>query len=133
MKTRKGAYMGHEFEALSGKVLEAAIAVHKELGPGFVESIYQKAIEVALRHRDLGFDRREVHIRFEGEEEGEEVGLHRLDLVVQDEIIVEPKAVKALEDIHYAELRSYLKATGLHVGLLLNFNATTLTIKRVVL
>lgn len=61
------------------------------------------------------------------------VGLHRLDLVVGDEIILELKAVKALEDIHFAQLRSYLKATGLKVGLLLNFNAPTLLIKRVVL
>jgi GxxExxY protein len=59
--------------------------------------------------------------------------LHRLDLVVGDEIILELKAVKALEDIHFAQLRSYLKATGLKVGLLLNFNAPTLLIKRVVL
>jgi GxxExxY protein len=54
-------------------------------------------------------------------------------LIVAGEIIVELKAVKALEDIHYAQLKSYLKATGLHVGLLLNFNAPTLVVKRVVL
>src|SRR5438132_270768 len=65
--------------------------------------------------------------------EEEEIGLHRLDLIVGGEIIVELKAVKALEDIHYAQVKSYLKATGLRIGLLLNFNATTLAIKRVVL
>lgn len=65
--------------------------------------------------------------------EGEEVGSHRLDLVVRNEIVVELKAIKALEDIHFAQVRSYLKATGLRVGLLMNFNAPTLIVKRIVL
>jgi GxxExxY protein len=134
-KTRKNERadewaMGHQFEALSGRILEAAVAVHKGLGPGFLESVYQRAVEVALRHRDVPFERqKEVRIWFEGED----LGIHRLDLVVGAEIVVELKAVKALEDIHYAEVKSYLKATGLRVGLLLNFNAPTLVIKRVVL
>ena len=122
--------MGHEFEPLSGKILEAAVAVHRALGPGFLESVYQKAMEVALRHRNLPFEeQKEIHIVFEDEE----VGLHRLDLIVAGEIIVELKAVKALEDIHYAQVKSYLKATGLHVGLLVNFNAATVVVKRIVL
>ena len=87
-------------------------------------------MKVALRHRSISIeDQKEIRIVFENEE----VGLHRLDLVVAGEIIVELKAVKLLEDIHYAQVKSYLKATGLHVGLLLNFNAATLVIKRVVL
>jgi GxxExxY protein len=122
--------MGYEFEALSGRILEAALAVHKALGPGYLESVYQKALEVALRHRELPFqEQKEIRIFFEEEE----VGLHRLDLVVGDEIIVELKAVKGLEDIHYAQVKSYLKATGLHVGLLLNFNSPALAVKRIVL
>jgi GxxExxY protein len=122
--------MGHAFEALSGRILEAAVAVHKALGPGFLESVYQKAMEVALRHRNLPFERqKEIHIFFEEEE----VGLHKLDLVGGGEVIVELKAVKALEEIHYVQVKSYLKATELHVGLLLNVNAPTLVVKRVVL
>jgi GxxExxY protein len=122
--------MGHDFEALSGRILDAAVAVHKALGPGFLETVYQKAMEVALRHRGIIFDnQKDIHIFFEGED----VGVHRLDLIVENEIIVELKAVKAFEDIHFAQVKSYLKATGLHVGLLLNFNAPTLAIKRVVL
>jgi GxxExxY protein len=98
--------MGHQFEALSGEILEAAVAVHKALGPGFLESIYQKALAVALRHRNISFnEQKEVLIYFEEES----VGLHKLDLLVAEEIIVELKAVKALEDIHYAQVRSYLK------------------------
>jgi GxxExxY protein len=122
--------MGHAFEALSGRILEAAVAVHRALDPGFLEGVYQKAMEVALRHRELPFqEQKEIHIFFEEVD----IGIHRLDLVVGDEIVVELKAVKALEDIHYAQVKSYLKATGLHVGLLLNFNSPTLVIKRVVL
>jgi GxxExxY protein len=122
--------MGHEFEEFSGNIIPAAIDVHKALGPGFLESIYQKAPEVALTHRNIQWERqREVFVYFEGEE----VGCHRVDLIVEAQIIVELKAIKALEDIHYAQLKSYLKATHLHVGLLLNFNSPTLVIKRVVL
>ena len=122
--------MAHEFEPFSGRIIEAALEVHKALGPGFLECIYEKALQVALTHRDIRWDdQRVVAVYFEGEE----VGSHRLDLIVEEQIIVELKAVKALEDIHYAQLRSYLKATRLHVGLLLNFNAPTLVIKRVVL
>jgi GxxExxY protein len=122
--------MGHQFEELSGRILGAAVDVHKALGPGFLESIYQRAMEVALEHREIRFQReKEVHVHFEGVD----LGVQRLDLLVEEQAIVELKAVKALEDIHFAQLRSYLKATGLHTGLLLNFNAPTLVVKRVVL
>jgi GxxExxY protein len=122
--------VGHEFEELSSQVIGAAIDVHKALGPGFIEGIYQRAMEVALRNRGIPFEKqKEIHIYFEGEE----VGIHRLDLVANTLVILELKAVSVLAEIHFAQLKSYLKATGLHVGLLLNFNAPTLTIKRVVL
>jgi GxxExxY protein len=125
-RKREGS-VGHDFEALSGRILEAAVAVHRALGPGFLESVYQGALEVALRHRGIPFDpEKEVPIFFEGED----VGLHRLDLLVGEQIVVELKAVKALEDVHYAQLKSYLKATGLHVGLLLNFDSPTLIRKK---
>jgi GxxExxY protein len=128
-KKKDDGNMAYEFEALSGKILEAAVAVHKALGPGFLESIYQRAMEVALQHRGIAFDKQnDILIFFEEEE----VGTHKLDLMVGAQIVVELKAVKAFEDIHYAQLKSYLKATDLHVGLLLNFNATKLIVKRVV-
>jgi len=122
--------MGHDFEALSGQIIEVGIAVHTELGPGFLESIYHNAMRVALANRAIPYEsQKEVPVMFEGTR----VGIHRLDLVVRDEIVVELKAVKALESIHFAQLRSYLKATGLHVGLLMDFNAPTLIVKRVML
>lgn len=115
--------MGHEFEEISSRAIAAAIDVHRALGPGFIEPIYQKAVEIALAHRGIPFTRqKEVHL-----------GIQRLDLVVADQVIMELKAIKAFEDVHFAQLRSYLKATARRVGLLINFNAPTLTIKRVVL
>ena len=122
--------MGHQFDDLSGRVIRAAIAVHRELGPGFLETIYESALKTALRHRGMTYEtQKEVAVFFEGEEAGSQ----RLDLVVERELVIELKAVKVLEDIHFAQVKSYLKATGLRVGLLLNFNAPTLIVKRVVL
>lgn len=121
--------MGYDFEPLSGEILSAAVEVHTELGPGFLESVYENAMRVALRHRGIVHQaQKPVTIFFRGEE----VGLHRLDLTVEDQIVVEIKAVKNLEDIHFAQLKSYLKATKMRVGLLLNFQAPTLVTKRVV-
>ena len=118
-----------EFEKLSGKIIEAAIKVHKALGPGFMESIYEKAFCIQLRKKEMGFEvQKEVRVYYEGEE----VGLHRLDLVVEKEVVVELKAVKGIEDVHLAQVGSYLKATGLKIGLVLNFAKPTLEIKRVV-
>ena len=122
--------MGHDFDDLSGKVIEAAMAVHRELGPGFLESVYQRAMQVSLLNRCIPYEQqKEIQITFEGIS----VGFHRLDLIVAGELILELKAVQSFEDFHFAQLKSYLKATGLRVGLLLNFNAATLAIKRVVL
>jgi GxxExxY protein len=84
--------MSHQFEELSSRFLAAAVDVHKALGPGFLESIYQKAMEVALEHRGISFSRQaEVMVYFEEVP----VGLQRLDLVVDAQIIVELKAIKA--------------------------------------
>lgn len=122
--------MGHEFEPLSAQVIDAAISVHRELGAGFLESIYDCALRVALRKRGIPFEsQKEVTVVYEGEE----VGVHRLDLLVDRQIVVELKAVKALEDIHFAQLRSYLKATRLRTGLFFNFQSPKLVVRRVVL
>ena len=121
--------VSHQFEELSKKVIGAAIAVHKELGPGFLESIYEEALKVELNNNGVSsFSQKEIRIEYSGVV----VGIHRLDLVVEDQIIVELKAVKELADIHFAQVRSYLKATGLKIGLLLNFSKPTLEIRRIV-
>ncbi|MDQ3223112.1 MAG: GxxExxY protein [Gemmatimonadota bacterium] len=122
--------MGHRFEHLSAEVIGAALAVHKDLGPGFLESIYHAAIRVALEHRAIPFvSELPVSIRFEGVV----VGQSRIDLIVANQIVVELKAVEKLREVHFAQLKSYLRASRLHIGLLMNFNAATLTIRRMVL
>ena len=120
--------MGLEYEELTGKIIGAAIEVHKALGPGFVESVYENALALELRAQDIPFTRQvSVPVVYRGAE----VGLHRLDLYVADVIVVELKAVKALEDIHFAVARSYLRATGRQHGLILNFAKPMLEAKRV--
>jgi len=119
----------HQFEELSRKIIGVAIAVHRELGPGFLENIYEEALKIEFSKNNLNFDsQREIKVKYLETE----IGTHRLDLLVEDKIIVELKAVKEFTDIHFAQIRSYLKATGLKVGLLLNFAKPTLEIKRIV-
>jgi GxxExxY protein len=121
---------GFNFEDLSGQVIGAALVVHKELGPGFLESTYHSAMRVCLSHRALPF---ESQLPFDIRFESVVVARARVDLIVGGEIVVELKAVDRLCDIHFARLKSYLRATRLRVGLLFNFNTPTLTIKRMVL
>ena len=117
-----------ESSDLTQRIIGAAIAVHRELGPGFIESVYEEALCIALTDCHLRFARQvSVPVRFRGHEVGE----HRLDLLVEDAVIVELKAIAELQDIHYATLRSYLKATGKELGLLMNFATNALTIRRV--
>ena len=117
-----------EQEELTGKIIGAAIRVHRELGPGYLESIYEEALAFELASIGLKFERQwRVEVRYRGQRVGE----HRLDLLVEDTVVVELKAVLELQDIYYATLRSYLRATGKPVGLLLNFAAVTLQAKRV--
>ena len=113
---------------LSGRVIEAAIAVHKALGPGFLEAVYENALCVELDRRGVTYERQKViRVLYEGVAVGE----HRLDLLVEGKLMVEMKAVKSLEDVFFAIGRSYLKAAGIEDGLLLNFASMPLTIKRV--
>jgi GxxExxY protein len=117
------------FEELSSKVIGAALAVHKGLGPGFLESVYHSAMRISLTHRAIPFESQlPIDIRFEGVP----VGRARIDLVVAQQIVLELKSVDKLHDIHFVQLRSYLRAAHLHLGLLLNFNSRTLTIRRVI-
>ncbi len=122
--------MRYCFESLSRQVIGAALAVHRELGPGLLESVYDAAMRVSLTHRGIPFQSQvPADISFEGEF----VGRARIDLIVGQNIVLELKSVDKFHDIHFAQLKSYLRATGLRVGLLLNFHAPTLTIKRVLL
>jgi GxxExxY protein len=113
---------------LSGRVIEAAIKVHQSLGPGFIESVYENALCLEFERRGIRYERQKtVKVLYEGAEVGE----HRLDLLVDGKLVVELKAVKELEDVFFAIGRSYMKAVDVEGGLILNFAAMPLTIRRV--
>ena len=118
-----------EHEKLTERIIGCAIEVHKKLGPGFLESIYENAFIIELQKQNLQVERqREVVIKYDDFE----VGRHRLDLIVNDTIVVELKAVKNIEDVHFAIVKSYLKALGKEHGLLINFSKSILEVKRVI-
>jgi GxxExxY protein len=107
-------------------IISAAIAVHRELGPGFLESICEQALAVEFALRGIAFIRQKPIQLFYRDHQ---IGEHRLDFLVQDKIVVELKALEALENVHFAIVRSYLKAAGLADGLMLIFSAVPLTIE----
>jgi len=113
---------------LSSRVIEAAIAVHKSLGPGFLESVYENALCIELRNAGIVFEQQKVVEVFY---QGEVVGQHRLDLLVEGTFLVELKAVTALEDILFAVARAQMRAAEISDGIILNFASMPLTIKRV--
>jgi GxxExxY protein len=117
-----------EHEELTGQIIGAAIEVHKALGPGLLEDLYENAICVELRHRKIPFERQvPLAISYRGQE----IGHYRLDLLVADTIVVELKAISRLADIHFVTVRSYLHAAQRQHALLLNFGKPTLDVKRV--
>ena len=114
-------------EALTGKILEASFEVIRELGAGFLEGVYQNALLIALRQKGIQAEARvPLSVRFRGEVVGE----YFADLLVDGKVIVELKAVKALAPEHQAQLINYLKATGIEVGLLINFGRPKLEYRR---
>jgi GxxExxY protein len=105
-------------DRLTGRVIQCIIHVHQTLGPGFLESVYRRALLIELRKQDLTTEaEKEVVVYYDGRK----VGRHRLDLLVEGQLILELKTVEALSKAHYAQVRSYLRATRLNVALLVNF------------
>ena len=132
MLTRVHSNLPPDVEDVMTRVIGAAIEVHRQLGPGYLESIYHRALCIELRLRGIPFEfERRVEVVYKGEL------LHgqKLDLVVDGKVIVEVKAVSQLEEIHGSQVVSYLRATGLRAGLLINFNGVVLKagIRRIVL
>ncbi len=112
---------------LTEQILGAAFEVSRELGNGFLESVYERALEVVLVQKGLKVERQvpiKVHFR------GMEIGHFVADLLVAGSVLVELKAVKALLSEHQAQVIHYLKATGLKVGLLINFGTAKIEYKR---
>lgn len=117
---------------LTEKVIASAIEVHKCLGSGLLESVYQEALPIELRIHGLrAASQVSVPLLYKGQTLASSL---RLDLLVEDAIVVEIKAVQGLEPIHRAQLLTYLRLSGMTTGLLINFNEETLTrgVKRVV-
>ena len=113
---------------INESIIAATIAVHRELGPGFLETVYEQALAVEFAIRGIAFVRQKSIPLFYRDHQ---IGEHRIDFLVEDKIVVELKAVEALEKVHFAIVRSYLKAAGLSDGLILNFSSMPLTMKRV--
>jgi len=105
---------------LSYKIMQAVFEVHNHLGPGFSEEIYEKALSLEFKSQGIPFERqKQIQVHYKGQF----IGNYRLDMVVDDKIILELKAVSELNEVFQAQLHSYLAATGLQLGILINFGS----------
>lgn len=121
-----------KYKDITEKILGASFEVHKFLGNGFQEVIYQRALAWEMKQKGLEFAR-EIEQDIFYKDLPEPIGTRRADFVVEGKILVELKAVIQLEDVHLAQALNYLKAYKLEVGLLINFGSKSLTFKRIVL
>lgn len=118
---------------LTGKIVESAITVHKSLGPGLLESAYEECLHYELITNGLSL-LKQVPMPLVYKEKKLDIG-YRIDLLVEEKVIIEVKSVDALIPVHMAQLMTYLKLSGCRIGLLINFNVTFLKdgIKRVII
>jgi len=113
---------------ITEKIIGCALEVHKVIGNGYQESIYQRCLELEMLYQGLEFKREfEMELLYKGAK----VGTRRVDFLVENQIMVEIKAVIQLENVHLAQAINYLEAYGLNVGLLINFGSASLQFKRV--
>lgn len=127
-KWERGKTGRADLDDLIHQVIGGLIRVHTELGPGFLENIYHRAAEIEFRRQNIAYEtEKEISLRYLGEK----IGMHRLDLMIERELVVELKTVEKLAKKHYAQVRSYLKAVGKSVGLLVNFSDFKLDARRV--
>ena len=115
---------------LSERIIGCCIRMHRTLGPGFLEKVYEEALAIELTKSGLAFERQKIVTVFY---EDKPVGEHRLDYLVDTRVVLELKACKEIEDVHLATARSYLKATGTQLALVVNFAKPTLENRRIVL
>ena len=119
----------YKYSELTGKIIGSAIEVHKILGNGFQEVIYQRALAKEMSLQGLVFSREfEMPIYYKKEQ----IGTRRVDFLVEDVVSVELKAVARLEDVHLAQAINYLEAYNLEIGLLINFGTKSLEFKRLI-
>ena len=115
-------------DPLTQKIIGCAFSVHRELGNGFQEVVYQRCLEIEMKGAGLDFGRevdQTIYYR------GVQVGTRRADFVVANRVVVEIKAIATLEDVHIAQVKNYLVAYKFRIGLLLNFGALSLEVKRI--
>ena len=117
-----------EHEALTRQIIGCAMRIHSTLGNGFQEIIYQRALAIDMRHEGLAFEREKEMTIFYREED---IGTRRADFFVEGLVMVELKAIIALEDVHLAQAMNYLEAYKMNLGLLINFGERSLQFKRV--
>jgi len=117
-----------KYEDLTQKIIGCAMQVHRTMGNGFQEVIYQRALAIEMQYQELSFEReKEMDIFYRGEN----IGTRRVDFFVEGCIMVELKAVIQMEDAHLAQAMNYLEAYHMEIGLLINFGARSLQFKRV--
>lgn len=115
-------------ESLTHKIIGAAMEVHRHLGNGFQEVIYQRALSIELNMQGIEHEReKEMPLHYKGFD----VGTRRVDFFVNEKIMVEIKALTKLEDVHLAQAMNYVEAYNMEIGLLINFGAKSLEFKRV--
>ncbi len=113
---------------LTSKIIGCAMEVHRTLGNGFQEVIYQRALGLEMKMQELSYEReKELPLQYKGFS----IGTRRVDFFVEEKIMVEIKAIKELEDVHLAQAINYLEAYNMDIGLLINFGNTSLQFKRV--
>jgi len=122
----------YKYADITGKIIGAAMEVHNFLGNGFQEVIYQRALEYELRKVDLSYVR-EIEQDIYYKELEEPIGTRRADFIVEEKVLIELKAIKNLEEVHWAQTLNYLKVYKIEIGLLINFGAKSLEFKRFIL
>jgi len=121
-----------KYKDITEKIIGASFEVHKFLGNGFQEVIYQRALAYEMSEMGLAFVR-EVEMDIFYKDMPEPIGTRRADFIVEDKVLVELKAIIQLEDVHFTQILNYLKVYRLEVGLLINFGSKSLTFKRFVI
>lgn len=118
----------YRYSDITGKIIGCAMEVHRTLGNGFQEVIYQRALAIEMTAQGLEYSREhEMQIYYKGQD----IGTRRVDFFVEGKIMLELKAVIRLEDVHLAQAINYLEAYGMDIGLLINFGSRSLEFKRV--
>ncbi|MDH6311275.1 GxxExxY protein [Parabacteroides sp. PFB2-10] len=119
----------YQLSELTGNIIGAAMEVHRILGNGFQEAVYQRALAIEFHIREIQYEReKEMPLKYKGND----IGTRRVDFFVEENVMVELKAISELTDAHLAQAINYLEAYNMKIGLLINFGSNSLQFKRVV-